>query len=150
MAIMLRRPNVEMTNRIPRRFTDMMDDFVNEALNLRKPELQTFVPTADIYEDDKYFYVNLYVPGLNKDDIHLSINDDTLTIYGERSWYHDDKEQNRYNVHLMEGNYGRFERTFTLPHGIDTDNIEARCENGILWVQILKSEERTGKKIDIK
>lgn len=149
MAIMLRRPELEMTHRIPRRFSDMMDEFVNDALNLRRPEAEGFVPAADIYEDDKYFYLNLYIPGVSKEDLSLTINDDNLTISGERKWLASEEEREKWNVHLMEGNYGRFERTFTLPHGIDTDQVEARCENGILWVHIPKSEERTGKQIEV-
>ena len=150
MAIMLRRPGLEMTSRIPRRFSEMMDDFINESLNVRTPQERGFAPAADILEDDKYFYLNIYLPGLTKDDIHLNIDDNLLTVSGERKWNTENDEERKWNYHLMEGGYGYFERSFTVPTGVDLENIEAHFENGILQVQLQKAEERAGKQIEVK
>lgn len=148
MAIMLRRPETEMNRAIPRRFTDMMDEFVNEALNWT-PNREGFVPATDILEDNKYYYLNVYLPGMTKDQISVDVAGRELTISGEREWQYDSDKEN-WDYHLIEGHYGRFERSFTLPQHVDTEKIEARFEHGILKLHVPKTEERTGKQIEIK
>lgn len=104
-------------------------------------------PKADIVEDKDKYTVHLDAPGLKKDDVKLAVNNKSLTISGERK---DEKKVEDKQSVYREINYGRFERTFTLPEGIESDKIEAKLDNGVLEIVIPKSEKQKPKEIEIK
>lgn len=124
-------------------FSDLFDDFF---MNDWVAGPANFRPTLDIAETNDTFEIEVTLPGIKKEDLDVSLEDNRLTISGERKW--DKKENKKY--HKMESGYGKFRRSFVLPESIDEDNIEARYEDGILYLTIAKSEETTGRHIEIK
>lgn len=134
------RPNVDLH---PKRFSDILDEFFNESLNYRK---DSFMPTVDISETDNQFEVSVSLPGMNKEDINIDLDNGHLTISGERKL---ENEESGKNFHRVESSYGSFNRSFQLPDSIDEESITAKYENGILNITITKSEEKVKKQIKI-
>ncbi len=112
----------------------------------RTPEIRAWSPPMEIYEDNDSYTVRLELPGVNKDDINVSATEDTVTISGERKAPEQTQEQ---SYSLCERCYGSFERTITFPAAVNSDNIEANFDNGILELKIPKSEQAVGKKVEI-
>jgi HSP20 family protein len=121
------------------------------VLNSQKEEGRdlAFVPTVNTREGDDAYYIEVDLPGVKKEDINIDVDDNTLTISGERKIKEEHKEDNFYKV---ESVYGKFERAFSLPEDVDTEKIEAEHKNGVLEIKIPKVQkvEKTPKKIEIK
>ena len=111
--------------------------------------LNAFVPAVNSREDDKAYYVEVDLPGIKKEDIDINVEDNVLTISGERKVKEETKEEDYYKV---ESRYGKFSRSFTLPEKVDVDNIHAESKDGVLEVVIPKIEEKENKpkKIEVK
>jgi HSP20 family protein len=107
------------------------------------------VPAIDVAETDKAFAVTAELPGMDEKDIDVSVTGDLLTIKGEKRQEREEKNKNYY---LSERSYGQFQRSFTLPSGIDRDKIAAEFAKGVLTVTLPKSAEaqQQQKKIDVK
>jgi len=105
-----------------------------------------FVPPVDIYEDEHSVTLKVEVPGLDPKDVDVQVENHTLTIKGERKFEKEEKEE---NFHRIERRYGSFVRSFTLPSTVDTDNIKADYENGVLKVQLAKRAEAKPKQIKV-
>jgi HSP20 family protein len=104
-------------------------------------------PSVDIYETADRMVLVADLPGINQDAIELKIENNILTIRGEREM---DKEIKREDFHRIERAYGSFSRNFTLPASIDVEKIKAEHNNGILQVILPKKEETQAKKIKIE
>jgi HSP20 family protein len=109
-----------------------------------------FNPRIDISEDEKNIYVEAEVPGIRKEDMKISIQDNILTISGEKK--HKEEENKDKNYYRSERCYGSFQRSFTLPADINRDKTEAKFEDGILKINIEKSQpkELNARTIQIK
>lgn len=129
----------------PTRFSDMMDEMFDEMANINR---NRFVPSMDVAETDKEFEVTLALPGMNKKDINIEIENDVLTVSGERRWEHEEKENGR-RYHRVETGHGQFSRSITLPNIVDSEHVEAKFKNGELHITIPKLEEKTAKRIEI-
>lgn len=127
-----------------KRFSDIMDEFFNDAVATRR---DTFTPSIDISETEKQFVIDVDVPGVDKKDIELSIENNTLTISGERKF---EKKEDNKQYHRVESHYGTFSRTFSLPDNVNTESIHASYNNGILSITVDKSEQQMKKQINIK
>ena len=103
-------------------------------------------PAVDISESEKGYEVKAELPGMKKDEIKISFKDDVLTLSGERK---DEKEEKGKNFHRIERSYGQFERCFHLPKNVKASDIKADYKDGILAVNIPKSEEAKPKEIAI-
>ena len=109
-----------------------------------------WMPAANIVEKGKEFKIDLSIPGMKKEEIHVKVEDDMLTITGEH------KEENREeknNFTRKEFHYGSFKRSFRLPSEVKEDSIEAKFDNGLLMLKIPKSEmaiEKPKKEIKVK
>lgn len=106
----------------------------------------TFVPPVDIYEDEHSIALKLEIPGINEKDIDIKLENNTLTVRGERSFEKEEKEE---NFHRIERRYGAFARSFTLPTTVDPENVEAGYENGVLKIKLAKRAEAKPKQIKI-
>ncbi|MCI5227608.1 MAG: Hsp20/alpha crystallin family protein [Candidatus Electrothrix sp. AX2] len=113
-----------------------------ERVNL---ETGDWAPVVDILETENDFVLKVELPGVEKDDVTVSIDNRILTIKGEKK--RDDKEG---KVHRTECRYGSFVRNFTLPQDVDTNKVEAACKNGILSLKLNKMEQAKPKQIEIK
>ncbi|MGC9158219.1 MAG: Hsp20/alpha crystallin family protein [Terracidiphilus sp.] len=105
-----------------------------------------FTPAADIYEDDKKILLKLEVPGIDEKDLDVSVENNTLTIRGERKFEKEEKEE---NFHRIERRYGSFYRAFTLPNTVDTDHVTASYEAGVLKLELQKKPEAQPKQIKV-
>ncbi len=106
----------------------------------------SFVPPVDIYEDEHSVTLKMEVPGIDQKDLDIRVENNTLTVRGERKFEKDEKEE---NFHRIERRYGSFVRTFTLPNTVDADNINADYENGVLKIRLSKREEAKPKQIKV-
>ena len=106
----------------------------------------SFVPAVDVYEDEHKVTLKLEVPGVKQDDLDVQVENNTLTIRGERKFEKEEKEE---NFQRIERRYGSFSRSFTLPNTIDTDSVNANYENGVLKVELAKREEAKPKQIKV-
>src|SRR5437660_6491243 len=82
----------------------------------------TFVPPVDVYEDEHNLVLKLEIPGLNEEDLNVSLENNTLTVQGERKFEKEEKEE---NFHRIERRYGSFTRTFRLPNTVDAEKVDA-------------------------
>jgi HSP20 family protein len=97
--------------------------------------LSEWGPRVDICESDGTYLFKADLPGMNKEDVSVSIAEDMLTIQGERKR---ESEENRPHFHRVERSYGSFSRSFSLPEDADLKTVHAHCENGELTVSITK------------
>jgi HSP20 family protein len=106
----------------------------------------TFAPPVDVYEDEHNVTLKIEVPGIDEKDLDVRIENNTLTVHGERKFEKEEKEE---NFRRVERQYGSFTRSFTLPNTVDTDSIQAAYEKGILKVQLAKKAEAKPKQIKV-
>jgi HSP20 family protein len=109
--------------------------------------MQNIAPNIEISETDKAIEVSAEMPGLERKDVEISIDDDTLTIRGEKKI--EENKQDK-NVQLSERSYGVFLRVLQLPPGIDPSSVQATMSNGVLKITIPKPAKSEPKKIEVK
>jgi HSP20 family protein len=105
-----------------------------------------FVPAVDVYEDEKKVMLKLEVPGIDQKDLDVSVENNTLTVKGERKFESEEKEE---NFHRIERRYGSFYRAFTLPSTVDTEHVQASYNAGVLKLELAKKPEAQPKQIKI-
>jgi len=106
----------------------------------------SFVPAVDIYEDTKKVVLKLEVPGIEEKDLDVRVENNTLTVKGERKFEKEEKEE---NFHRIERRYGSFFRSFTLPSTVDTEHIGASYNAGVLKLELMKKPEAQPKQIKV-
>lgn len=129
---------------LARRISEMFDEF-ERGITVTPSDF----PRVDISEDEKHLYVSVEIPGVSKEDVKVTINDDNiLVIKGEkkREFKTEDKERNFIRV---ERSYGSFQRSFMLPDNVQRDNVAAKFENGVLTITLEKVESEPPKQIEI-
>jgi HSP20 family protein len=105
-----------------------------------------FVPPVDIYEDEHNLVLKMEIPGMNEEDLNVSLENNTLTVSGERKFEQEEKEE---NFHRIERRYGSFLRTFRLPNTVDGEKVEAVYDKGVLKINLGKREEAKPKQIKV-
>ena len=131
-----------LQNKLNRFFDFPLAPYIEEHM-----PLTTWTPACDIYETAKEIVLKIELPGLKKDDVAVSIENNVLMIRGERKF---EEEVKRENFHRVERNYGEFLRTFTLPTFIDANKVLAEFKDGLLMVFLPKREEAKPKQIEVK
>lgn len=106
----------------------------------------SFVPPVDIYETEHNIVLKVEVPGIEQKDLDIRIENNTITIRGERKFEKEVKEE---NFHRVERRYGSFQRSFSLPNTVNTENVTADYENGLLKVTLAKRAEAKPKQIKV-
>ena len=104
-------------------------------------------PNVDIFENKDQIVLEAELPGISPDDVNISIENNVLTIHGERKF---EKKDEGENFHRVERSYGSFTRSFTLPPTVSSDNVAATFENGVLRLELAKREEAKPRRIEIK
>jgi len=104
-------------------------------------------PRVDIAETDEAFVIKAEIPGINKEDVKVTVDNGVLTIRGERK---QEKEEKEKKFHRVERYYGSFTRSFTLPDNVDEAKIKASFKEGMLNLQIQKTEKAKPKVIQVK
>ena len=133
------REVVALQNRVNSLFRDLNDG--DSPLTTA-----SFVPAVDIYEDPKKVVLKLEVPGMEEKDLDIRVENNTLTVRGERTFEKDEKEE---NFHRIERGYGSFYRAFTLPSTVDTEHVGASYKAGVLKLELMKKPEAQPKQIKI-
>ena len=124
-----------------------MDRVYNSTFgsSFRSPaSLSRWNPAVDVYQDKDQFIVIAELPGLKKEEIEISLHDDTLTISGERK-----REESSGQEFLTERLYGNFQRSLTLPTAVDAEKVKAGYKDGLLQVVLPKAEEAKPKQIEV-
>jgi HSP20 family protein len=106
-----------------------------------------WAPLVDIVEDDKQYLIKAELPEVTKADVKVTVQDDVLTITGERTF---EKEANGKKYHRVERAYGRFGRSFTVPEDADGNGVVAEYKDGVLKIHLPKSEKAKPKAIEVK
>jgi HSP20 family protein len=105
-----------------------------------------FVPPVDIYEDEHGIQLKLEVPGIEEKDLDVKVENNVLTVSGERKFENEEKEE---NFRRVERSYGSFTRSFTLPSTVNTEDVSADYSNGVLKVKLGKRAEAKPKQIKV-
>jgi HSP20 family protein len=109
--------------------------------------LRRWIPPMDLVETEDSFVLKADLPGLTESDLNLEVEDNVLTISGERKAEHEDKREGYVRV---ERAFGSFRRSLTLPEGVEPDAVKASFDNGVLEVRIPKPEQRKPRKVAIQ
>jgi HSP20 family protein len=131
----------DRANRMQRFFREYRPEGPGEALTNTG-----FTPPVDIYEDEHNITLKIEVPGINENDIDVRIENNTLTVHGERKVEKDEKEENFLRI---ERQYGSFTRSFTLPHSVDLGQVSAHYDKGVLKINLTKKAEAKPKQIKV-
>jgi HSP20 family protein len=105
-----------------------------------------WAPALDVYEDKDNFVVNTELPGLNREDIEVTLQDGVLVISGERKT---GENRDEGEIRRQERFYGKFQRALTLPAPVAADKVKAQYKDGVLTVTVPKAEEAKPRKIDV-
>src|SRR5437870_7667923 len=129
---------------------DRMNRLFHESFGRegREESLTTtsFAPAVDVYEDEHNVTLKIEVPGIDEKDIDVRIENNTLTVHGERNFEKEEKEE---NYRRIERQYGSFTRSFTLPSTVDPNNVQANYEKGVLKIKLAKKAEAKPKQIKV-
>jgi HSP20 family protein len=106
----------------------------------------TFAPPVDVYEDEHNITLKIEVPGIDEKDIDVRLENNTLTVHGERKFEKEEKEE---NYRRVERQYGSFTRSFTLPATVDAEKVSATYDKGVLKIELAKKAEAKPKQIKI-
>ena len=129
---------------------DLFNEFLSQFDNTSESTpMMDFNPNVNTREGKEAYHIELDLPGIQKEDVEINVNENILTISGNREFKDEVKEENYYK---MESSYGSFSRSFTLPEKVDIENIKASSKDGVLEVVIPKLNIITDKvkKIEIK
>ena len=151
MAIKTLLPSARVSNRPWRSpFDNLFDAFFGEDSRLPVlPGNAAFTPRIDVKEDDVSYEISAELPGLEEKDIEISVADGSLVLRGEKSSNSEEKEGKYFR---QERIYGRFERAFHLPDGVEAEKIEAKFKNGVLAITLPKKEEakKVVRQVEVK
>jgi HSP20 family protein len=127
-----------------------MNRLFRESFSSESPEealtTTSFAPPVDIYEGEHNITLKMEVPGIDEKDIDVRIEGNTLTVQGERKFEKDEKEE---NFRRVERQYGSFTRSFTLPNSVDSNQVTAHYDKGVLMVNLAKKAESKPKQIKV-
>lgn len=139
--LMIRPSRMDVANQIENLFGDFWRwPFVDR-------QMDGFVPATDIEETDKEFRIVFELPGMEKNDIKVSVEDNVLTVSGERKERSEEKNKNFVRSEIR---CGSFSRSFSLPRTVDVQNVAADYKDGLLTITLQKTEEAKPKEIEIK
>src|SRR5881397_1346210 len=127
---------------------DRMNRLFQQSYGDREEALttSTFAPAVDVYEDEHQVTLKIEVPGIDEKDIDVRVENNTLTVQGERKIEKEEKEE---NYRRVERQYGSFTRTFTLPPTVDSEKVSANYDKGVLKITLPKKAEAKPKQIKV-
>jgi HSP20 family protein len=147
MALVRWEPSRELAslqNEMNRLFSTFFDTPTGGGTGQGAP--RRWIPAMDVVETDDHFVLRADLPGVADDDVTIEVENDVLTISGERRAEHDEQREGYYR---LERATGTFSRTLTLPEGVDPEAVRASCDRGVLEVRIPKPERAAPRKVQI-
>lgn len=145
MALMRWRPFEELMS-IQEEINRIFDNFFSRFPQKVEVGRGAWSPSVDISETEDEVVVTAELPGMSKEDIKISLQDNVLYLKGEKK---QEKESKGKNFHRIERRYGSFQRAFSLPVAVITDKIKANYRNGVLTIRLPKAEEAKPKEIPV-
>ena len=131
------------------RFNRLFDDtFLNDFLMPIERRMGNWFPAMDVHETDNKYLVNVDLPGIKKEDVHVTLENGVLTVKGETKT--EEKEEKDGKLIRQERHTGSFMRQFTVGADVIPDEIDAKFENGVLSLELKKVETSQPKKLEIK
>jgi len=130
----------------PEPFTREIDRMFDAFFGQNEQQARRWVPPMDLVEAEDHFVLKADLPGLTEEDVSIEVQDGSLIISGERRAENEQEQRGWYRI---ERAFGRFNRSLTLPDGVDADRIEASFSHGVLEVRIPKPEQRKPRRIEI-
>jgi HSP20 family protein len=130
-----------LQDRMNRLFRDSFSEGREESLTTA-----AFAPAVDVYEDEHNITLKIEAPGVEEKDIDVRVENNTLTVHGERKFEKDEKEE---NYRRIERQYGSFTRSFTLPTTVDSEKVSANYDKGVLKITLVKKAEAKPKQIKV-
>ena len=109
--------------------------------------MANWAPTMDVIEKDESILLRAELPGMQEEDVEITVENRHLTIQGEKKFEHEESEG---NYRRLESRYGSFYRTFSLPNTVDQERIDAHFTKGVLEIELPKAEQAKPKKISVK
>jgi len=128
------------------RMNRLFRESYNDAGRDESLTTSSFAPAVDVYEDEHKVTLKIEVPGIEEKDIDVRVENNTLTVHGERKIEKEEKEE---NYRRVERQYGSFIRNFTLPQTVDTENVSATYDKGVLKITLPKKAEAKPKQIKV-
>lgn len=149
MAGRVMNPFLTIQKEVDKALNGFYDLFESKPFNLKEFENLNIAPLMDLVEDNDSYKLEVEMPGMDEKDINVSINDNFLTIQGEKST---SKKNERKNYIAREINYGRYERSISLPQSADGEKATASFKKGMLWITIPKKpgSKGTGHQVKIQ
>lgn len=155
------KTGTQMARRRP--FQHMMSDPFRELFDLQRSinklfnesytdagsegvALTTWTPSVDVFEEENAYLIKLELPEISREDVKVNLNENTLTITGERRL---ENEEKRDSYHRIERSYGQFYRSFALPPNVNAEAIKAQFKDGMLRLTLPKREEAKPKQIEV-
>jgi HSP20 family protein len=123
------------------------DQFFNTKQNLWRTDAEIISPKVNVTEDENFFHLEAEIPGMKDKDIGIEVHNGVLTIKGDKENHSKTKKE---HYHIREFNSQSFERSFKLSDRVDTDNVSAKIDNGVLKVDLPKHEQIKPKKIEVQ
>ena len=130
----------------PLREIDTLQSQLQQFFEGAEPATSGFIPPVDIYEDANHIVLTVEAPGLRQEDLKIQLENNVLTVRGERKFAQETKEK---NYHHIERRYGSFARTFTLPTTVDAEKVQASYDAGLLRIELGKKAEAQPKQIPV-
>jgi HSP20 family protein len=145
MALIRWEPAREL-NSLQNEMNRLFNTFFDTPLPNGGATARRWLPPMDLAETDDEFVLKADLPGLAEKDVNIELEDNVLTISGERGSEHEERKE---GVHRVERAYGTFSRSLSLPEGVDPEAIKASFDRGVLEVRIPKPEQRKPRKVEI-
>lgn len=127
----------------------LFDDFFDSMFS-SMDNWSTRVPAVDVEENDKEYTVKAELPGFDENDVNLTVENHVLTLSGKVDEKNDEKDKDNRKYLVRERRVETFERSFSLPEGVDEENISAQFKNGLLTVTLPKTAEKASRKLEVK
>jgi HSP20 family protein len=124
----------------------LFNSFFDTPTHSNGATYRRWVPAMDLVETEDAFVLSADLPGLSESDVHIEVEDNVLTVSGERKSEHEDRKAGYYRV---ERSYGTFRRSLALPEGVDPDAVKATFDKGVLEVTVPKPAQQTPRKVQI-
>jgi HSP20 family protein len=145
MALIRWEPVSEL-NTIQNEMNRLFNTFFNESTPTGRGAQARWLPAMDLIETGDHYVLRADLPGLSDEDVNVELEDNVLTISGERKI---EREQEQAGYHRLERAFGAFSRSLTLPDGVDADGVEAHFDRGVLEVRIAKPEQKKPRRVQI-
>ena len=129
------------------RLNSIFNDFARSDGEEESLAMGNFIPPVDVYEDGHQMVLKLEVPGIKQQDLDVHVENQTLTVKGERKFEKDEKEE---NFHRIERRYGSFTRSFTLPQTVDPGTVKATYDAGVLTISLANKEAAKPKQVKVE